>query len=294
MRENLNLKIISLLLAVFIWLQTTLVAEHKTVIFLPIALVNIPKNMTFDNLPQHIPFLVRGRGIDIIRLYLNKTKMELDATKIKPGLAKLNITDYKINLPENLEIDLLGPAEDQELMIQSDVFHRKSVPVELSFGDSSTKLFFSSLQSRVFPETVQLFGPKNKLQKISSIQTHKISRNLLNQKEFKVNLMIPDDNISISDPSVKVTIIDKEAISRVFSGVPITTDMAKRIIPSRVTVIVKGTVAAVQNTSVDMIKASLAPEPDANGAYIVVVTVPEDLLLVEITPTKVFVNSNDR
>ncbi len=289
-KENVNLKIVSLLLAIFIWMQTTLVSEHKTMVYLPVALVNIPENLSYDNLPQKVPFMVRGSGLDIIRLHLHKTRIELDAKSFKPGTSKLDLSDYQINIPENVVIELLGPAEDQELLVQSDVFHRKTVPVELVFSDESTKNVFSAYEHRAFPEKVQLYGAKSKLQRITSINTNKITRSLINQKEFKIDLVVPDDDISISDRSIKVNIIDEASITRIMNNISITTD--KAIIPSRVTVILKGSVSSIQALRPEQITAKIAETPDKEGAYKVIVTIPDDLILVDITPATVF--SNER
>ena len=98
LQENLGLKILSLLIAVFVWLQSLLISEQKSVVNLPVALSSIPKNITLDNVPNHIPFNVRGRGLEIIKLKFSRTKVLLDASKIKPGSDILSVSDYTIDL----------------------------------------------------------------------------------------------------------------------------------------------------------------------------------------------------
>jgi len=288
LKENLSLKLLALCLTLFIWFQNVLFSEHKSTVQLPVSLINIPQNLTYDNLPNKIPFVVKGRGIDIVKLYLHKARIELDARNIRPGLSTLSVNDYNIIMPENLDIDLLGPVEDKELMIRSDVFHRKSVPVALSFTDTATKNLFDGKEHRIFPEKIQVFGPKNKIQKIGSISTHKISKNLLNQDEFKIDLIIPDDDISISDQSIKVTIIDEESSSKVFANIIIRTDKHYKLIPPRVTVILKGSSSELQSVRADMISASVSGEPDAEGAFQVNVKAPDNVMLMDITPAKVY------
>lgn len=287
-KENLNLKIIALLLAIFIWVQSTLVLEHKTVVYLPVALINIPENMSFDKLPQKIPFMVKGKGLDIIKLILHKTRLELDASKLKPGTAKLDISDYQITLPEDLDLEILGPANNNELMIRSDVFHRKTVPIGLQFADTYSKQAFESLQYRTFPEKVQVFGPKSKLQKLSRINTLKINRGLINQRDFKIGLIVPDDDISVSDAFVKVSIMDDSSISKVLNNIPIRTD--KKVIPSRITIIVKGNRSSIEALRPEMVRVELSELRESDGAYTVNVTIPEDLILVNTTPTKVYLH----
>ncbi len=292
-KENMNLKIIALLLSLFVWLQSALVTEQKATIMLPLSLVNIPKNVSFNNLPSKVPIIVKGKGLNIIRLWIHKTKLEVDVANIKPGLAELAISDYNINIPENLDITVLGLADDKELMVQSEVFHRKTVPVELSFTDNNVKKLLESKDYKFFPDQIQLFGPRNMLQKINSITTEKINRNMLSQRDLKVKLVSPDDDISLSENSIRINIMDEASISRVINNIPIKTNTMHKISPSRVTVIVKGTVTAIQNLKIEQISASLEGSPDSDGAFKVVVSVPDELVLLDITPAKVYLVSND-
>ncbi|MFA7543262.1 MAG: hypothetical protein WCY84_02705, partial [Candidatus Cloacimonadaceae bacterium] len=67
-KDNLTLRIVSLLFAIFIWLQSVLVSEQKSVVNLPINLMHVPQNITLENVPNKIPFQVKGKGLDIFRL----------------------------------------------------------------------------------------------------------------------------------------------------------------------------------------------------------------------------------
>jgi YbbR domain-containing protein len=286
---NIGLKIVSALLALFIWIQAALITEQKTVINIPVSMTNIPKDRSFGNLPSKIPFNVKGLGFDIIKLYLLKPSIMLDAQNIKPGVDKLVFSDYQINIPENLNVELLGPVNNDEITVHSDVFHRKNVSVNLSFADKAVQSAFTTQSYKLFPDQVQIFGPKNKVNKINAVSTHRITQKLMSQKEFKIDLINPDGDVSLSTNSISIVIINEDIVTKVFGNITIEGTASQKIVPSRVTIKLQGSAKTLATFSTDNISATLDTTPDSDGMYEIKVAVPEDVILVDITPTKVFV-----
>ncbi len=286
---NIGLKIVSALLALFIWVQAALITEQKTVINIPVTMTNIPKDRSFGNLPSKIPFNVKGLGFDIIKLYLLKPAIQLDAQNIKPGVDKLVFSDYQINIPENLNVELLGPVNNDEITVHSDVFHRKNVSVNLSFADKAVQSAFATQSYKLFPDQVQIFGPKNKVNKISSVSTHNITQNLMSQREFKIDLINPDSDVSLSTNSIRIVIINEDIVTKVFGNIAIQGTASQKIVPSRVTIKLKGSAKTLAAITANQITATIGSNPDSDGMYDIIVAIPEDVILVDITPTKVFV-----
>ena len=67
-RENNGLRIVALVLAAMIWLQSVLVSEQRSVVSLPINLLYVPQNITLEDIPESIPFSVKGKGQDILKM----------------------------------------------------------------------------------------------------------------------------------------------------------------------------------------------------------------------------------
>ena len=179
LKDNLGLRIFSLVLAILIWLQSVLITEHRSTVNLPVHLRYIPKNITLENFPETIPFSVKGKGLEIFKLVLAKPQIQIDASKITPTSDILSMNNYTIDLPDNIDLSLIGPAQSNQLAIQADVFHQKSVGVRLSFADEYTRNQFSELQHTVSPEKLTIFGPKSRIQAITQISTKPISREML-------------------------------------------------------------------------------------------------------------------
>lgn len=121
MRNNLGLKIIALLMALFIWLQMTLVTQHESRTGLNLKLVNPTGADSLRLPPSHINCTVEGRGLDILRLKLAKAHIQMEAADFWAG----NAMAYQVvNMPENLNVKVLGvipPSLAEQAKAQSPV-----------------------------------------------------------------------------------------------------------------------------------------------------------------------------
>jgi YbbR domain-containing protein len=283
LRENIGLRIISVLLALLIWLQSVLVAEQKSVLNLPINLRFVPQNVTLENIPERIPFSVKGKGQDILKMWLFKPSVNIDASKIRPNTDILSLDDYSIDLPENVNVTFLGPASSDNIAIQADVFHQRVVPVILDFADDVSRSRMGDLRYSLDPDKVTIFGPKNRIKTITGIKTEAIGSAELAESQSKLSIILPQDDISVSESSVLLTISGAQEATKVFSNVL----LPPGYLPSRVAVKVQAERAVLDETSVLMIKAGISAEPDADGLYSVEIDLPEGLQLIAITPDKV-------
>ena len=285
--ENLGLKLFSLLLAVVIWIQSLLVTEQRSVVNLPLNLKSIPKNLTLERLPQSIPFSVRGKGLDILKLKLSKTKVLIDASMFKPGVDIISLTDYTIDLPENINVNLIGPVNKQELSIHADVFNQKKVPVRLNFADSYTKQRFEALNYQIIPERIVIFGPKSKVSLVDQVFTLPITREMISEVNFTVKLGDLPDAVSISESEVKVQISNSYNTSKVLDNIPLADVAGKRYFPALIAVKVAGDSKVLKALDSSKIKVTVSPEPDALGLYTLLVDLPQDVQLIAVTPDKV-------
>ncbi len=117
MKNNLVLKLVALLVAVFIWLQLSLMTRHESETGLNLRLANAAD--TLRKTPTRITGLVEGRGLDILRLRFTKTYVRMEASDYWAG----NALAYEVfDLPENLDVKVLGvipPTLAERLKVQS-------------------------------------------------------------------------------------------------------------------------------------------------------------------------------
>lgn len=286
-RENLGLKLLSVGIAILVWLQLQLATEHRSVINLPVSLRSVPKNLTLDRLPQSIPFQVKGKGLEIIKAEFSKAKILVDASKIQPGIDMISLSEYTIDLPENISLNLIGPVEKQEIAIHADEFHQKRVPVKFSFTDKLTEQSLQSKNYQITPEKVIVFGPKSKVRPISSIYTEAISSDLAAQNEFIVRLASPGEDISISESQVRVRVSDTYNTSKVLDNIPVKGNTERSYFPASIAIKISGDSAILDNLDTSRFIAIPSDEPDALGFYMLSVEAPENVKVIAITPAKV-------
>lgn len=275
------------MLAVFVWVQSQLTTEHRTVVGLPVNLKSVPKNITLERLPQSIPFQVKGKGLDIIKLKLSHTKVSIDASKIQPGVDIISLTDYTIDLPENINITLLGPADQQEIAVHADVFHQKKVPVQLSYADTFTRQRFASLKFELVPDRVIVFGPKNKVQAIDFAYTEAITREMASERDFILKLNATGDDVSFSETQVRVRVSNSYNTSKVLDNLKIISEAGKSCFPSHATVKIAGDSELLKQFDPVNVKITISPEADTQGLHSLKVELPLGIELVAITPDKV-------
>ncbi len=114
MKNNLGFKFLALVLAVFVWLQLTLVSQHRTNTSLKLLLVNTSEADAEKQPPEKISCTVAGRGLDILRLKFSKTHVEMDAADFWAA----NWHNYRIVDPShNLKVEILGINPSSQALI---------------------------------------------------------------------------------------------------------------------------------------------------------------------------------
>lgn len=274
-------------MALLVWLQLQLSTEHRSVINLPVSLRSVPKNITLDRLPQSIPFNVRGKGLEIIKAEFSKAQVLLDASNIQPGVDIISLTDYTIDMPENINLNLIGPVEKQEITVHADEFHQKRVPVKLSFSDKLTEQRLKDQNYQITPEKVIVFGPKSKVRPITSLSTEPVGTDLVSQSEFIVKLASPGEDISISESQVRVSISNTYNTIRVLDNVPLKATPERSYFPGTVAIKLSGDSAVLENLNPASFMAVPSTEPDARGFYSLTVEAPGNVQVIAITPNKV-------
>jgi YbbR domain-containing protein len=283
LKDNLGIRLFALFLAIIIWLQSVLVSEQRTVVSLPVNLLNMPQSITLENIPDQVAFNVKGKGLDILRLAISKPKVSIDASDVTPYTDVISLQNYAIDIPENLNVSFLGPAESDKLAIQADVFHQKEVPVELVFDDPTTQTRLNEMRFTLSPQKVTVFGPRNKIRSIKSIKTQAVDQTMLIDARVTLDLELPDENVNASDKTVILSISGIRESTKVFTNI----ELPDIYTPTRVAIKLSGTESELDKLQHNQIKPVIDPEADENGFYKVNFELPEQIRVIAITPSKV-------
>lgn len=138
MNNNLGLKIVALLMAIFFWLQITLVAQQESKTSLPLKLVNATGADSLRQPPPKIASTVQGRGLDILRLRYSPAHIQMEAADYWAG----NAADYlALEIPEKLNVKVLGvmPPTLAEQLSQAGQAQKKTSPETSQNGKTTAQ-----------------------------------------------------------------------------------------------------------------------------------------------------------
>lgn len=282
-KENLGLKLIAISLAVIFWLHSILVSDHKSKVNLPVQLNNLPANISLENMPSSIAFSVEGKGLDILRLAFSRPVATINASGLSAGLDLISLQNYEIDIPENNNVKILGPADNSKIAVQTDVLLKKSVSVKLAFKDRQVQSQLKEYQYFIKPEKVTLYGPKNRVQNITQIQTTEITKEMLEKKIIELPLVPIDPDVNLSDSSVLLTLSGAQESTKVVSNIPLPDGYMVSVVAARI----QGSADALKSLNASSIKVKISDKPDDKDMYEIQLELPEGLRVLAITPNKI-------
>jgi len=287
MRKNLGLKAFSLILALVVWLQIALSSEHRTIVRLPVLLDNLSPQITLADLPRDVPFTVKGKGIDLLRLRFSATKVVVDASALKPGADKLPLDDYSLRgLPASSSIEVLGPAVDSDVSVTTDVLHHKSVKVVPSFEDDAARTRFFEMDYLLSPDQIRINGPRRDIRDLKTISTAPISFAMLSRDRFDTPLVFNSNQISSTVAKVSVTRIPDRIATRVFESISIDSG-SRAIFPQAVTLKVEGNPGVLKQLKPGSFAIKALGDPDEGGWIELDPVLPEGIEKYALTPERV-------
>jgi YbbR domain-containing protein len=229
LRHNRGLKLVSLLLAFFLWFSIN-VSERdaERVLELPVVVRKLPPDLVVVNAPDKaVTATLRGPRTILDGVDEQRGRIALDLSAATPGEMRIELAPDMIrpDLPRRLKLVRLEP---QRLKMQVERLLRRRVPVRAELAGAPA-LGYMTAESSVRPAEVEVAGPKSKVEDLKEIRTepidmqgleHGLSRNAL--------LAWAGDLVSFTPDHVLVSVsVEEVSVSREFKDVPI------RIVNSR-------------------------------------------------------------
>src|SRR5271165_3951445 len=159
--HNLGLKLVSLGLAVGLWLAVSRNPPAEVAVEVPIELRNVPENMEISS-PQIPPAQIRLRGPEVLvnRLQRSDVRAEIDLSGAKPGERTFDLTAHQIRKPYGMEVVQIVPSQfqlafDTRLTRQVEVHPR----VVGAFADG-----YSIGRVIVAPPIITISGPRARVE----------------------------------------------------------------------------------------------------------------------------------
>jgi YbbR domain-containing protein len=203
--KNLGLKLLSLAIAVLLWMAIAREPKAEVAITVPIEFHNAPDNLEISS--EVIPQVqVRERGPAGVVHDLGPAEVHaiIDLRAATPGEHTYDLTPNKIRAPRDVETIQVIPSQ---FRISFDKRASKKVPVQARVI-GSTAPGFRLGQVKVEPEFVSIAGPEKRVDSVESVITDPVDASgVMGSASFTTHVYVSDPLVRLTSPStVRVTV----------------------------------------------------------------------------------------
>ena len=204
--QNFGLKLVSLALAIGLWLVVARSPVAEVELRVPIEFHSVPENLEIDS-ASFTEAQVRVRGAErlIHRLRTGDVRAEVDLSAVSPGTRTFDLTSRNIRVPQDLEVVQVVPGQFQ---LSFDNRMTRTVPVKPRvIGNFASGLEVA--QRLADPAEVMISGPRHRVEAVESATTDPVDASgTMDRATFVTQAYVPDPLIQVVHPTpVRVTII---------------------------------------------------------------------------------------
>ncbi|MBI5836038.1 MAG: hypothetical protein HZB25_02225 [Candidatus Eisenbacteria bacterium] len=201
---NLGIKMMSLLLAMLVFLHVATDREQELKFRVPLRLVNLSDSLVaMGRVPGDALVSFRGRGRDIYLALLRGTWVQVDLAEAGPGSVRHLLSPRDVQLPPGITVSAAQVAEPETLALQMDRRQRARLPVRVV-----TESRNPALACRAEPESVNVDGPASLLARMSWVPTEPFHpRREAAGSEGTVALRPGSPYLNVSPPQVRAKVI---------------------------------------------------------------------------------------
>jgi YbbR domain-containing protein len=211
--QNLGWKLLSLLLAVGLWLAVAREPEVATSLSVPVEFKNMRDDLDISgNLPDRIFLELRGPSGRLTRDSLSTVAVVLDLSDTEAGERTYNIRGRNLNLPAGVVFYRAVPSQ---LTLRFDQLTFKDEPVRPVFVNQPPSYRIASQQSS--PSKVRIRGSEDRVQVIDQVKTDPMDLSgVAGEKVFHTHLNIGDPQVRLVETSSDITVRVK--LEKILSG----------------------------------------------------------------------------
>jgi YbbR domain-containing protein len=249
--ENLGVKLIALVVAVFIWFNASGQQEVARIRTIPLVVENLPDSLTITGrgIPSQVEISVRGTKRQLLTMGFKRVHLVIDLTGAEPGRQRVTLTSNHIRLPGGIDrrqVSVISPG-NVDLNLESIVSKRVEVALATT-GAVPDHLVLMGETIRVEPTHTTIRGAATRVAKITSVSTEPLDLDLGRARspfERELALMFDRDRYTCDPDHVTVTAVVNERGQRVLANVPPTVlvdsdDYVARVFPSTVSLTLEG------------------------------------------------------
>ena len=203
--HNILLKIVSLLLAVGLWMAVARNPISEVEMRVPIEFQNFPANMEIDSADSTaVQVRVRGPERLIHQLDASEVHAQVNLATVQPGERTVDLTD-RVHVPQDLEVVQIIPSQ---FHLSFDERATRKIPVQPRVtGNFASGLRIAKVVAD--PATVTISGPRRRVQAVDAATTDPVdATGVMTQTSFTTHAFVPDPLIQVAHPTlIRVTVI---------------------------------------------------------------------------------------
>ncbi|MFZ5596816.1 MAG: YbbR-like domain-containing protein [Bacillota bacterium] len=199
--RNMFLRILSLVLAVLLWIYATNERNpaQSQILSVPVTQKGLPDRMVVSGIPQNVSIRVQGTRGEVTALSPYDFKAEVDLSRIGEGEQSLPV---KITAPPGVKVIQVTPAR---VDIVADSIVEQQVEVKAALKGSPAQ-GYTAQDPVVQPGTVTVRGPRSKVGAIGQISVPVDVEAATAQVEKSVPVTVAQAGVSVSPQLVTVTV----------------------------------------------------------------------------------------
>ncbi|MGD8414103.1 MAG: CdaR family protein [Candidatus Latescibacterota bacterium] len=221
--ENLGVKLIALVVALFIWFNASGQKQVVWMKMIPISLENLPDSLVVTgHVPREAEVSIAGTKRQLMLMGLKRLKMSVDLTGAVPGRQRVSLTPRQIHLPSGFDYRNVRILEPVSLDLRLEPLVSKRVKVTpATTGAIKSDLFLLDGSLSVSPSWVSVKGPKSTIDRVNSVTTEPIDLSKVKQSSDREIAIDTQDGRFQCDPDkVIVSVRVDRRGERVFANVP--------------------------------------------------------------------------
>jgi YbbR domain-containing protein len=208
--HNFGIKLLSLALAVGLWLAVAGDPPAEVAVDVPIVFRNIPENLEIssENVPR-AQIRVRGPQRVVRRLQPADIYTEIDLSGMKAGEHTFDLTAQQIRQPRELEVVQVVP---NQFHLMFDTRLTRQVPVRpRAFGNFAAGYQIGRLEAE--PPSITISGPRKRVEAVEAAITDPIDASgTMDRATFVRHAYVSDPMVQVMTPNpVRVTVIMEHA-----------------------------------------------------------------------------------
>ena len=199
--RNLGWKLLSLALAILLWLVIVRSPELAREIPVPVLYQGMPEDIIINSdLEQNVRLQIRGPAGQLTPQSLTDAMVILDLGNVnEPGNRTYTIRSSNVSLPRGV---VLLRAVPSQIRIRFDRRANRAIPVTVRFSSTPPEGFEVG-NVIVVPETLRVTGPEANVESLEYVETDPIDLSkLVSTAEFEVNSHVSDAMVGFEGSSV--------------------------------------------------------------------------------------------